>query len=62
MEGENGFLIRPRDVRALVKAIEKFLADPRLAESMGRRSREIAEERFDVHKVNAVIMRAMELI
>jgi glycosyltransferase involved in cell wall biosynthesis len=62
MEGENGFLIRPRDVKALVMAIEKFLEDPSIADSMGERSREIAEEKFDVHKVNAVILKAMGLI
>ena len=61
MKGENGFLIRPRDVKALVKAMEKFLEVPSLVESMGKRSREIAEEKFDVHKVNAVILKAMDL-
>jgi len=62
IEGENGFLIRPRDVKALVKAIEKFLEDPSIADSMGKRSREIAKEKFDIHKVNAVILKAMGLI
>jgi hypothetical protein len=28
---------------------------------MGRRSREIAEEKYDVHKVNQVILEAMGL-
>lgn len=42
--------------------MKKFINDPGLAERMGRRSREIAEEKYDVHKVNAVIMEALGLL
>lgn len=61
MCGENGFLVRPRDVEALEKAMLNFLKKPELAESIAKRSREIAEEKFDVHKVNSVIMKTMGL-
>jgi len=61
MIGENGFLVRVRDVEALVKAIMHFLENPDLANRMAKRSREIAEEKFDVHKVNAVILNTMGL-
>ncbi len=61
-EGENGFLVPVKDVGALVDAMEKFIRQPELIEKMGLRSREIAEEKYDVHKVNAVIMRTMGLL
>ena len=61
MRGENGILVRVRDVKALEKAMLNILEAPSLAERMAKRSREIAEEKFDVHKVNAVILNAMGL-
>lgn len=39
--------------------MEGFIVEPTLAERMGRRSRQIAEEKYDVHKVNAVMLREM---
>lgn len=59
VEGENGFLVPVKSVDALVQAMLKFIEDPTLAPCMGRRSREIAEEKYDVHKVNAVMLREM---
>lgn len=59
IEGQNGFLIPVRDVDALVSSMLKFIGDPDLATRMGRRSREIAEDKYDVHKVNAVMLREM---
>lgn len=61
MEGENGFLVRVRDARALAEAMEMFVHRPDLIQMMGKRSREIAEEKFDVRKVNAVILKTMGL-
>ncbi len=43
----------------LVEAMQKFIDDPTLVASMGQRSRKIAEEKYDVHKVNAVMLREM---
>ncbi len=62
IEGENGFLVPVKNVNALVEAMEKFIVHPELIERMGRRSREIAEEKYDVHKVNDVILGAMGLL
>ena len=59
IDGENGFLVPVKSVDALVEAMHKFIDDPNLATRMGRRSREIAEEKYDVHKVNAVMLREM---
>ncbi len=47
---ENGFIVEPRDPHALAEAIEK-LKDDDMIERMGRRSREIALERFDWAKL-----------
>jgi len=57
----NGFLVPPRDVEALASAMERFVLEPELIERMGRESRRIAEERFDVHKINQVLLREMGL-
>jgi glycosyltransferase involved in cell wall biosynthesis len=62
VDGDNGFLVPIRDSPALAAAMEKFLVDPGLIVKMGKRSREIAEEKYDVRKVNAVIMKTMGLL
>lgn len=61
-EGQNGFLVPVRDSGALANAMMQFLDKPELISSMAKTSREIAEERFDVHKVNRVILKTMRLI
>jgi len=58
---ENGFLVPVSDSIALTSAMERFLRDPGLVAPMGVRSRAIAEEKYDVHLVNRVMMRAMGL-
>lgn len=59
IDGDNGFLVPVQSVDALVDAMLKFIEDPALAQRMGRRSRQIAEDKYDVHKVNAVMLREM---
>jgi len=59
--GVNGFLVPVRNVDALVSAMERFINEPELIERMGKESRRIAEERFDVHKINQVLLEAMGL-
>ncbi len=61
IDGKNGFLVPARDAKALADAMERFILQPELVERMGKASRLIAEERFDVHKVNDVILREMGL-
>ncbi len=60
-EGVNGFLVPVRDSGALAAAMLRFVEQPDLAQSMGAASREIAVERYDVHKVNAIMLREMGL-
>ena len=59
VEDENGFLVPVRSVNHLVFAMERFINEPEIIPVMGDRSREIAEEKYDVHKVNAVMLREM---
>jgi glycosyltransferase involved in cell wall biosynthesis len=59
VDGVNGYLVRPRDPESLARAMEHFIERPELIESMGRESRRLAEERFDVHRINASILTAM---
>jgi glycosyltransferase involved in cell wall biosynthesis len=54
IRGENGFLVPVKDVEKLVQAMEKFINQPELIHQLGERSRKIAEEKYDVHKVNEV--------
>ena len=58
---KNGFLIPTRDSIALAGAMEKFIQNPSLIQKMGIESRKIAEDKYDVHKVNKNIMNAMDL-
>lgn len=60
-EDVNGFLIPVRDVEALAAAMERFLLAPDLIDRMGKQSRRIAAEKYDVHKVNAIMIEAMGL-
>ncbi|HCN28728.1 MAG TPA: glycosyltransferase family 1 protein [Verrucomicrobiales bacterium] len=59
--GENGCLVPVRDVDAVVRAMERLLEDPTLIPRMGRASRRLAAEVFDVNFVNDIILRAMGL-
>jgi glycosyltransferase involved in cell wall biosynthesis len=59
IDQQNGFLVPVKSVEALAEAMMKFIEDPSLALRMGRRSREIAEAKYDVHNVNAVMLREM---
>lgn len=58
---KNGYLVPPKDPIALAKAMERFILDPKLIYQMGRESRKIAVEKYDVQKVNKVIIDTMNL-
>lgn len=58
---ENGFLVPPRDVDAVVQAMQSLLDHPDQIAVMGRASRRLAEEVFDVRLVNQIILRAMHV-
>lgn len=62
MEGVNGFLVPVKDSKALARAMVRFIDEPALIEKMGEASRCLAEEKYDVHKANDAISKAMGLI
>lgn len=59
VDGDNGFLVPVRSTNALIDAMMRFVRDPRLMQSMGGRSRAIAEDKYDVNKVNAIMLHQM---
>jgi glycosyltransferase involved in cell wall biosynthesis len=61
IQGENGYLIPVKDAAALAAAMERFIQSPELIPPMGQRSRALAESKFDVHRVNDVILQTMQL-
>ncbi|HEY0846164.1 MAG TPA: glycosyltransferase family 4 protein [Noviherbaspirillum sp.] len=62
VDGDNGFLVPIRSASALATAMARFLEKPGLIGSMGQRSREIAEEKYDVEKVNAQMLKHMGVV
>lgn len=60
-DGVNGFLVPVKSVDGLVEKMEYLIKNSAEIKRMGREGRKIAEERFDVKKVNANIMEVMGL-
>ena len=59
VEGENGFLVPVKDSDAPAVAKKRFIREPKLAER-NNASLKLARNKYDVHKVNAAIMHAMD--
>lgn len=55
----NGYLVPIKNVDVIVEAMEKILADPAETARMAAAARKIAEEKYDVHKVNQIIRNTM---
>jgi glycosyltransferase involved in cell wall biosynthesis len=62
IDNENGFLIPVQNVQALYESMVKFVESPELIEQMGKASRKIAEDKYDVNKVNYSMLSAMGLV
>lgn len=62
ISGVNGFIIPVRAPDALAAAMCRFIEDPELIVTMGRASRRLAEERYDVHKINRQIMQEFSIV
>jgi glycosyltransferase involved in cell wall biosynthesis len=58
-DGHNGYLVPVKSVAALVEAMQRFIDDPGLAARMGDSSRIVAVEKYDVGRVNAILLRQM---
>ena len=49
-EGETGFLVTPGDRQELANKLQLLIDNPSLGRQMGKRARQIVEERFDTQK------------
>ena len=47
-DGVNGFIVTTGDLDSLTTVLDRLVADPELCRSMGSRSAELAQERFDL--------------
>jgi len=61
VDGENGFLVPAFDIEKLAEKMIFFIEHLAKIESMGLVSRRMAEERFDVHRVNTNMLEIMGL-
>ena len=59
VEGENGFLVPIKSSSALAEAMIRFIENPLLMEPMGIKSREFAEQKYDVCDVNETILKIL---
>jgi len=59
VDGDNGFLELVKSVDEWVEAMQRFIDKPELVTQMGGRSRQVAENKYDVHKVNQMMLSAM---
>lgn len=62
IHGVNGYLVPVKDVVKLAAAMEKFILEPALMPIMGKSSRTIAVDKYDVRKVTRSMLQAMELV
>ncbi|NQZ45282.1 MAG: glycosyltransferase family 4 protein [Flavobacteriaceae bacterium] len=56
IEGENGFLLAPKTLQPLIDAMAYFIGSPEKISTMGKRSRTLAENKFDVHLINTDLL------
>ena len=52
VDGVNGYLVPICDVKALINKMELFINNPNLIDKMGKESRKIAEQKYNVADVN----------
>lgn len=57
--GENGYLVAPKDEQALALYLGKLVADAALRKEFGRKSRQLAVEKFDI---NTTVQALVEII
>tara|TARA_R110002095_G_scaffold63947_2_gene53932 strand:- start:2625 stop:3821 length:1197 start_codon:yes stop_codon:yes gene_type:complete len=60
-EKENGVLVHVADPWAIAEAMKFFITHPENILPMAKASRKLAEDKFDVHKVNATLIKHLNL-
>ena len=61
VDGVNGFFVPPWSPEQLAEKMIRFIEQPALIEQMGKESYRIAQEKFDVVKVNEKLLRILGL-
>lgn len=61
VEGLNGFIVPPRDPKALAAAMTRLIERPELVDTMGSASRQLAELRYDERKINDQMLRELQV-
>lgn len=56
-DGKNGFLIPPEELEPLIDSMNFFLENPDQIAIMGKESRKLAENKFDVHIINDQLLK-----
>lgn len=59
VEGINGFMVPVRNIEALGNAMEKFIKQPELIETLGQTGRKMAEEDFNAREVASKLLQLM---
>lgn len=58
-QAQNGFCVPARDILSLANSMVQLIENPNIIASMGLRSREMAECKYDVHKVVSEVLHAV---
>lgn len=61
IDGENGYLVKVKDVQALINKMEYLVNHPDISKKMGIMSARIAKEKYDVKIINKIIIEIMGL-
>ena len=61
IDGKTGFMVEVKNTDALAEAMCKFIENPDLIKVMGEASYEYCKEKFDVRKINEVLMGHLEI-
>jgi glycosyltransferase involved in cell wall biosynthesis len=59
--GSNGYLVPMKNAAALADKMNFFIENPDQCRSMGAISRQVAEQRFDVAKINVSLMKILDV-
>lgn len=60
-DGETGFFVPIGDSKALADAMCKFIENPALIKTMGEKSYNFCKDKFDVHKINADMLKHIKI-
>ncbi|MDO5770363.1 MAG: glycosyltransferase family 4 protein [Psychrobacter sp.] len=62
IDGYNGYLVPVKSVEGLVVAMEQLIKQPQQIAEMGAASRRLAEDKYEVHTVNKVMIKEMGIL